>query len=158
MLLLAVCLFVGCKKLPDGGSPEPEVPVLPSEEGLLTFTPAFPTDATEITIRFDSNKGNTELKGHSGDIYAHIGVITQSSDGAGDWQYVKTEWDENTSANRMNRISPDSYELKLNPRAFFGVPSSEQNQKVAMVFRNADGTKVGRNADGSDIFMPIYAA
>ncbi len=158
LCLLALCVFIGCKKLTDGGTPESEPLVWPNEVGLLTFTPAFPNDGDEVTIHFDSKEGNAELQGHTGDVYVHIGVITQSSDGAGDWKYVKTDWGENTSANRMDRVSADSYELKFNPRTYFGVPAGEQIHKIAMVFRNVDGTKVGRNADGSDIFMPVFAS
>ena len=36
------------------------------------------------------------------------------------------------------------------------VPSSEQILKMAFVFRNSDGSIVGREADGGDIFTDVY--
>lgn len=156
LFVSASFLFTGCKKLPDGGSPEPEPPEWPTEVGLLTFAPAFPTDANDVTIRFDSNKGNKELQGFSGDVYAHIGVITNTSSSPSDWKYVKTDWGENISANRLVRTSSGIYELKLNPRDYFGVPANERITHIALVFRNADGSRVGRNVDGSDIYMPVF--
>src|SRR5690606_18426676 len=43
-----------------------------------------------------------------------------------------------------------------NPRQFYKVAQGEKMVKLAMLFRNSDGSKSGRNTDGSDIFLPIY--
>lgn len=156
MALVALFVMAGCKKpsdIDDTGTN----PFLPVEEiGLMTFSPAFPTEDNELTLRFDSNKGNRELDGFSGDIYVHIGVITNSSQGPSDWRHVKADWVENISATRMVRVSAGLYELKLRPREFFGVPANEQIQKIAMVFRNADGSRVARNANGDDVYLPLF--
>lgn len=154
--LLIVCFLSGCKKPSTNIDPDPD-PTNPIEEsGLITFSPAFPNSESEVTIYFDSNKGNMELQGISGDVYAHIGVITNTSSGPSDWKYVKADWDQNTSAARLNRVSAGIFELKIKPREFFGVPANEQIARMVMVFRNADGSRVGRNADGSDIYMPLF--
>lgn len=155
--LLAYSLL-GCKDPSNiGGDPiDPTGPI--DEVGLVTFSPQFPAADAEMTIRFDASRGNKALQGFSGAVYAHIGVITNTSTGAGDWKYVKTDWNENVTATRLIPVSADLFELKINPRAFFGVPSSEQIEKIAVVFRNEDGSRVARNADDSDIFIPVFAA
>jgi len=157
LLLVTLGLLAGCKKHRVDDVTNPGKSDDPLEEvGLLTFSPAFPDDEAEVTLRFDARKGNGELEGHAGDVYAHIGVITSSSGNASDWKYVKTDWGENTSATRMVRTAAETYELKLKPREYFAVPSQEQIVKIALVIRNADGSKVARNADGSDMFVPIF--
>lgn len=155
VFLLFVMLLAACKKDPTGPDPidsEPEI----EESGLVSFTPAFPHDDSEITLLFDTRKGNKELEGHSDKIYAHIGVLTTQSSAPDDWKYVKTDWAENNSDTEMVQVSPGIYQLKLSPRAYFGVPTNEKITHIVMLFRNADGSLVGRNTDGSDIYMPIY--
>ncbi len=157
--LLSLLFWGGCKNPSRAVDPLPSDPEpLGPETGLVVHAPDFPDATGELTIRFDPRKGDRGMENHSGDVYAHIGVITSASSGSTDWKYTKTEWQENTAANRMTRTEGGFYELKIKPREFFGVPASETITHIAMVFRNADGTRTGRNADGSDIFIRIYAA
>jgi len=147
-------LPIGCKKK------NVERPEIEESErvvvGLVSYVPTFPYDDSEITLMFDAEKGNRALDGVSGDIYAHIGVLTDLSKDASDWRYVKTEWTDNSSANKLTKVSSDIYQLKLRPRQYFSVPSNEKITHLAMIFRNANGSLVGRNEDGSDLYIPIY--
>ena len=52
---------------------------------LLSWTPAFPKDNDNITITVDATKGNQGLLGFTGDVYVHIGVITNLSTNSGNW-------------------------------------------------------------------------
>lgn len=149
-------LSIGCKKNVDTNPDTPEPQVETEESGLISFAPAFPNDDSDIVLLFDTRKGDKALEGHSGDIYAHIGLLTSLSDAPSDWKYVKTDWGENTSANRLVQVSTGVYQLKLSPRVYFGVAANEKITHLAMVFRNASGSVVARNEDGSDIYMPIY--
>src|SRR5690606_28524119 len=158
-LLAGLFLFVtGCRK-PNANDGQPSVIDEPvSEIGLLTFSPMFPAVDAEVTLWFDATKGNAELKGYQGDCYAHIGVITSLSENATDWKHVKTAWGENTAATRFVRQSADRYELSFNPSEYFGVPVGEKILKIALVVRNADGSKVARNGDGSELYLPLFEA
>lgn len=152
-------IFWGCKEPLSGGDPDPQLPpVLLDETGLIVHSPAFPVANGEMVLRFDPRKGDRGLENLTGDVYAHIGVLTNGSTNATDWKYTKTEWDENIDANRMVRTEDGFYELKLNPRSYFGVLAHEVITHIAMVFRNADGSRSGRNVDGSDIFIQVYDA
>ncbi|MEI7499849.1 MAG: alpha-amylase family glycosyl hydrolase [Bacteroidota bacterium] len=126
---------------------------------VIVTTPAFPTDNDSCTITFDASLGNGELKNVAPPIYAHTGVITNQSASGSDWKYVVAGWSENIPKAMLTPLGNNKYQLKFKPfvRSFYGVPASEQIEKMAFVFRNADGSKVGRNADGSDIFVDVYS-
>lgn len=155
LILYIAFLLIGCRNPTIESDPVVPDPAIQTS-GLVTFTPTFPNDDSEITLLFDSNKGNKALQGFSGDIYAHIGVLTNQSESPSEWKYVKTEWEENTSANRLVQVSTGLYQLKLSPQQFFSIPSNEKITHLAMVFRNANGSSIARNEDGSDIYLPIY--
>ncbi len=125
---------------------------------VIVTTPMFPADKDSVTILFDAAKGNAELKDVPPPIYAHTGVITDKSTSPGDWKYVVAGWSENIPKAQMTPLGNNLYELKINPsiRNFYGVPSNEEILKMAFVFRNSNGSKVGRNEDGGDIFADVY--
>ena len=164
--LLAYTFFIGlllttaaCKKGPsgsgDGTTPVP--PVITTDVGLLTVSPAFPADNAPVTLTFDASKGNAALTGFAGDVYMHIGVITDQSTGPTNWKYVKVSSFTTADASvKMNAIGGGKYQFTLSPRSFFGVAAGEKILQIAVLFRSGDGAIVGRNSDGSDIFTPIY--
>jgi 1,4-alpha-glucan branching enzyme len=126
---------------------------------VIISTPAFPTDNDSCILIYDAALGNGELKNVAPPIYAHTGVITNLSSSPTDWKYVVAGWSENTPKALMTPLGNNKYQLKVKPaiRSYYGVPASEQIEKMAFVFRNADGTKVGRNSDGSDIYADVYS-
>lgn len=133
---------------------------LSSSAQTVVTIPLYPVDLDSCTVIYDATKGNAELKNEPPPIYAHAGVITNLSTSSTDWRYVIAGWAENTTKATMTPLGNNLYQIKLQPsiRAFYGVPASETIQKLAFVFRNATGTKVGREADGGDIFADVYSA
>ncbi|HNY02113.1 MAG TPA: Por secretion system protein, partial [Bacteroidales bacterium] len=125
---------------------------------VVTTVPVYPIDTDSATVYFDATQGSAGLKDVSPPIYAHTGVITNLSISGSDWKYVLADWGVNTDKARLTPLGNNRYSLKLKPsiRAFYGVPASEQILKLAFVFRNSDGSKTGKNADGSDIFSDVY--
>lgn len=158
LLVGIVLLASACKKSPSGGGTDGGTPpVLSTDAGLLTVSPAFPVDNAPLTLTFDASKGNAALLGYSGDVYMHIGVITDQSTGPTNWKYVKVSSFTTPDASvKMTKASANKYTFTLSPRAFFGVPAGEKILQIAVLFRSGDGQTVGRNSDGSDIFTPIY--
>lgn len=158
-LFLVGTLVLGsaCKKSPSGGSDGSTPPVLSTDVGLLTVSPAFPVDNAPLTLTFDASKGNAALVGFSGDVYMHIGVLTDQSTGPTNWKYVKVNSFTTPDASvKMAKAANNKYTFTLTPRSFFGVPAGEKILQIAVLFRSGDGQTVGRNSDGSDIFTPIY--
>ena len=63
---------------------------------VVISDPDLPTAEQPVTISFNAAEGNGGLSGYDGEVYAHTGVLTESSTGTADWKYVKTDWGENT--------------------------------------------------------------
>ena len=137
---------------------------------LVTTEPAILQQGSQgivLTYHADSPLGNLDLMGIQSnlDVYAHIGVITRKSTGMSDWKYTVTPWPTqqnaqtaNTDKNRCVRIAPDTYTLTIGDlKTYFGIPAGEYVTHIAVLFRNADGTRVGRTADGGDIFLPVMS-
>jgi glycosidase len=125
---------------------------------VLQWTPFFATDQDSIVIIYDATKGNGALANTGPPIYAHTGVITNLSTGPSDWKYVKTQWTQNLPENTMQFLGGGKWKISFKIRSYYGVPANEQIIKLAFVFRNANGSIVGREADGSDIFLPLAQA
>jgi len=125
---------------------------------VITTDPEFPTDKQAVTIRFDASKGSGGLAGYTGDVYAHIGLITEESTGDSDWKYVVSDWGVNIDKIKLTRIETDIYELEITPdiRSYYSAPESEELLKMAFVFRNADGSITGKGDGDSDIYYEIY--
>lgn len=125
---------------------------------VVTTSPAFFTAADAVTLTFNAAQGNGGLNNFTGDVYAHIGVITNLSTTPSDWKYVKfSNFNAPDPSILLTRTGPNTYTLSIAPnvRQWFGVPAAEQILKLAMVFRNANGTQVGRATGGGDIFVDV---
>jgi len=123
---------------------------------VITTDPAFPLVDQMVTITFHADQGNGALAGFTGDVYAHTGVITSSSTTPSDWKYVKSEWATTDPNVLMTRTDTDTYQISYNIKAYYGVPDGEQVLQMAFVFRDASGNTVGRDTDGSDIFVDVF--
>lgn len=162
--LLALCIlgFIlsGCKKepaLPATPGPDPQPPVVNTSGGLISASVDFPGAETTFTLTFDVSKGNEGLNNFPGDVYIYTGLITDKSTGPSDWKYVKSaSFNSADPAAKMNSSGANKYQIAINPRTFYNVPASEKILKIVMLFRNADGSKVTRNKDQSDIYLPLY--
>ncbi len=126
--------------------------------GQVVWTePAFPTQFDDVTVYFDAKEGNKALEGFGGSVYAHTGVITTNSSSPTDWKYVQGTWGVPFPKTLMTPIGDDVYTLEYNIEEYYGIPDGELVQELAFVFRNTDGSIVGRASDGADIFTPVYA-
>ncbi len=125
--------------------------------GELVWTePAFPTQFDDITVYFDASEGNAALADFSGDVYAHTGLITSSSTAPNDWKFVQGTWGTLDEKVLMTDEGDNIYSISYNVEEFYGLPNGEVAEKLAFVFRNGDGSIVGRDTDGSDIFHDLY--
>lgn len=126
---------------------------------VITATPNFPLQNSNVSIRFDASKGNKALFNttNTGAVYVHVGVITNLSTGPSNWRYTKFTWGSTNSAAKATFIGSNIYTYAINNvRTFFAVPTNETILKIAIVFRNANGSVVAKNDDGSDMFIKIY--
>lgn len=127
---------------------------------VVTTVPAIPTADDVITITFNAEEGSAGLANFAGDVYAHIGVITDKSNDGSDWKYVKADWSENIEACKLTRVSTNVYSLDLGSDlyTYFSCPKTEKILQIALVFRSSDGAKEGKDTGGKDIYIDIYEA
>ncbi len=125
------------------------------EAQILTSTPAFPTQTDQITVYYDATTGNGDLSGYT-PIYAHTGVITSNSIGPNDWQHTVGNWGTADASVLMTPMGNNIHKIVITPSTFYNLNVGETVSKMMFVFRNAQGTVVGRNADGSDIYLNVY--
>ncbi len=123
---------------------------------LVWTEPFFPEADDDVTVYFKASEGNAALAGFNGDVYAHAGVITDQSTGPTDWKHVVSSWGTTDPNVLMTDLGNDLYSISYNIRDYYGIPMGEQVLQLAFVFRNGDGSIVGRDTDGSDIYTPVY--
>jgi 1,4-alpha-glucan branching enzyme len=128
---------------------------------LIITDPAAPTDEQAVTVTFDASQGTAGLADCGCDIYLHTGVITNNSTGPSNWQYVQTTWGVANDNWKLTPVAGEAnkYTYTFGPsiREYFSVPTGEEIQQIAFVFRNADGTIEGKAAGGADIFVNVSA-
>lgn len=129
---------------------------------LLSWTPPFIQESsTPVEIIVDATKGNQGLKDYTptSDVYVHIGVITSLSTSNTDWKYSKFTWGTIDAAANATYLGNNKWKYTIagGMRNFFGITnSSETVKKIAILFRNGSGSRVQRNADASDMYVPVY--
>lgn len=122
---------------------------------LLTSDPVFPTADDEITITYNATLGNGALTGVI-PVYAHTGVITNLSESPSDWRHVNGDWGTADADVVMQPIGGNMHQITFTPNEYYNLEEGEVIEQLAFVFRNVNGSIVGRNADGSDIYFELY--
>ncbi len=126
---------------------------------LLSWAPDFPKDNDNVTITMDASKGNQALLNYSNtnDVYVHVGVITSASSSSSDWKYVKFTWGTTTAAAQASYQGNSKWQYTITDiRTFFAVPGAETILRIAVLFRNGNGSIVQRNANEEDMYIPVY--
>ena len=122
---------------------------------VVTLDPFFASQTNTVTVTFDATLGNGALTGVN-QVYAHTGVITNLSTGPTDWRHVVGNWGTADPVVQMTNIGNNKHTITYNINTFYNVPGGETVERLAFVFRNADGSLVGRNDDQSDIFVDLF--
>ncbi len=131
---------------------------------LLSWTPLFPAEndaAANIVITVDATKGNQGLLNYSqtNDVYVHIGLITNFSTDSTKWQHAPFTWGTTNAQAHCPSLGNNKWQYIIagGLRTFFGVTDpNEHIQKIAILFRNGSGSQAQRNANQSDMFIPVY--
>jgi hypothetical protein len=135
-----------------------------SDAQLLTWTPDFPVEndaAQTLIITVDATKGNQGLLNYTPttDVYVHIGVITNLSTGPTNWLHSLFTWGTTPAAAQCVYLGNNKWKYTINGslRTFFGLTDpTEHIQKIAILYRNGSGSQAQRNADQSDMYVPVY--
>ncbi len=120
----------------------------------VTLIPTFVTQQDTVEVIFDATQGNGALVGVN-QVYAHTGVITNLSGGLSNWRWVQGNWGQADPKVQMTNLGTNLHSIKYHINSFYNVPANETVSHLAFVFRNTDGSIVGRTASGGDIYAPI---
>ncbi len=129
---------------------------------LLTWTPKFIQESSSpIEIVMDANYGNKGLKDYTPntDVYVHVGAITNKSTSSSDWKHVPFTWATTNATAQCTYLGNNKWKYTITGglRTFFSITDPTENvKKIAILFRNGAGTLVQRNADNSDMYVPVY--
>jgi hypothetical protein len=108
----------------------------PDPTSGIDLDPVCPDADKPCTIKFNPASDNP-LYGHTGELYAHLGVIVD-----GEWKYVPTEWGSTDEKIHFKKVADNSWELKLEPTVREYFQSGETPiTKLAVIVRTADGAK-----------------
>jgi glycosidase len=123
----------------------------PGFSQIVTLSPSAVTGDEEVVLIYDAAQGNGDLVGAS-KIYIHAGIITDAPDGT-DWQHVVGNWGLDDGIGQMTKVTGEDnkWQFTYTPtiRSYHSAPTSENIFRLAMVFRNADGTKKGAGNPGA---------
>lgn len=122
---------------------------------VVTTNIPYITVEDSVTLTFNSNLGNGALAGVN-PVYIHTGLIKSNSDYAGDWKNQVGLWGATDPEQLMTNAGGGIHTKGINIESFYNTGTWDGVKALAMVFRNANGTQVGQNANGSDIFIPVF--
>jgi len=129
------------------------VTVLPAQVAWLT--PIDPTPTDTVTLTYNSSEGNKGLVDWDGTVYLHTGAITEKSIDGGDWKHVTGNWGEDDERVKMTSTGDGLHQFTFVINDFYQLREDEVAQQLAFVFRNQDGSKVGKTEKNEDIFLPV---
>lgn len=107
-----------------------------------------------VTITFHADRGNRGLAGLTSTtpVYAHTGVVLKGSD---QWSHAPA-WLDNSAKYRLTYVSADIWRLTIpSIKEYYGLADGETVEKLAFVFRNANGSREGKTESGGDIFVDV---
>ena len=122
--------------------------------GQVTLLPLNATSEDNVLITFDAV--GTPLANEN-TIYAHAGVVTKNTitPTGPDWTNSKGNWGKDDGIGKMTAVAgqPGKWKLELSPtlRQYFEVPQGTPIFWLAIVFRNANGSK----QTSPDIFVKL---
>ena len=128
---------------------------------VVTTSPVFFTDTTPVTITFDATQGNGALANFTGNVYIWTGTVTNLSSSNTNWRNVHSPsfgTADPTALMTRDATNPNLYRITFTPRTYYPIPAAETLLRLGMIFKNADGSVVGRATGGGDIFVDAASA
>lgn len=118
---------------------------------IVKIEPATASGDDEIKVIYDATKGTAGLVGAS-KVYMHSGIITDAPNGTS-WSNVVGNWGADDGVGEMSKVDGESnlWELTLSPSAqeYYGADDNVNIFRLAMVFRNGDGSAEGKGTPGT---------
>jgi oligosaccharide 4-alpha-D-glucosyltransferase len=117
--------------------------------------PENPSVSDSVIVYFNAAEGNKALLDFTGEVYLHTGVITSKSIDGHDWKYVVGNWGKDDKSVLMKREGKNLYSFRFIIKSFYQLKPEDVVNQLVYVFRNADGSLVGKTKDNEDILVPV---
>ncbi len=125
----------------------------------ITYLPDHPTTEDTITIIYDASKGNGTLMNYAGSVYIHTGLLTVHTQSTGadtsDWTNVVGNWGTADPKVLMESLGNHLYRKTIPIKEFYSIQPDQEVLQIGFLFRNTNGTIVGKLGDESNIFVPL---
>jgi 1,4-alpha-glucan branching enzyme len=125
---------------------------------IVLLIPEIPTADDSVTIIYDANQGSSGLRG-SEKVYMHSGVVLSGPGGLA-WSNVVGNWGLDDGIGEMTPVPGEVNKWQItipSVREYYNIEEGVPVFRLAMVFRNANGSQTGRSATGGDIYVNIDA-
>lgn len=125
---------------------------------LFVFAMTANAQTSYLRIVYDSTKG---MGGQDGGDLVDGGFAASAPNkvymhsGAGPWSYFPDgqDWGVDHGIGEMTNEGNGVYSLEILWPDYYNVPEGVTTDAIGLVFRNEDGTLVGKDADGADIYI-----
>lgn len=122
---------------------------------IIKVSPQQPKITDEVTLIFDASQGNAALFNYEGQVYFHAGLITSLSRDERDWKFVVGNWGKEDSKVEMESLGNNLFKAVFIPKSFFAIPDDVKVNQIAFVFRDVNGSLVGKTIDNGDVYVPL---
>jgi len=122
---------------------------------VVSINPSSATLNDSVTITYNAALGNAALAQFTGPVYMHTGLLTPQSNNINQWFNIVGNWGQADSNVLMTRISNTIYTKRIHISSFYNIGSNTEVLYLAFVFRNANGSIVGRSSSNNDIVVPL---
>ena len=122
---------------------------------VIDWYPLYPSISDTLTITYNSSMGNSELNDID-DIYIHTGILNKHSSSHHDWINIPIQWHEGADTLiQMSSLGNNIYEITFRINSFFNVSFNDNNEYIAFIFRNEDGSLAGKNYNDNNFYIPL---
>jgi hypothetical protein len=104
-----------------------------------------------LMITYNASLGQTQLVG-APKVYMHAGYQEAAFGPINSWV---GNWGQDDGLGQMQNLGNNFWRITIHVRNYFGVPIGANVNAIAMVFRNADGTLMGKDDSGADIYLVL---
>ncbi len=119
------------------------------------FVPDNPSVDDTVILHYNTNSGNMGLAGTTDDVFFHTGAITDRSIDGGDWKHIVGNWGERDEHTLMTMNGDGIYTYSMVIRDFYNIGHNEKVNQLAFVFRNENGSLVGKTSKSEDVFLSV---
>jgi oligosaccharide 4-alpha-D-glucosyltransferase len=122
---------------------------------VIWLKPENPSVNDSATLYYNASEGNKALMDFAGNVYLHTGVITNRSLDGHDWKYVVGNWGKEDKTVLMKREGKNLYSFRFVIKSFYNLKPEDVANQLVFVFRNGDGSLVGKTLENEDILVPV---